>query len=172
MVAHRFYLTGPIIGCFHRNVHCSQSHLRHHETARALLHNFSGNPAAALEAGFFLSFPPAVCRNQQVKRVTWTGHLDGLQRVTRCWCSDREIQRIPLDHICLETDSPARGLHRNVSRSPTFLRTDAETTVLFLPPRGTSRLTLPCPKVKGQAPETVRDITTQNAYRLFSRASR
>lgn len=38
--------------------------------------------------------------------------------------------------------------------------------------RGTSRLTLPCPKVKGQAPETVRDITTQNAYRLFSRASR
>ncbi|XP_043962969.1 putative deoxyribonuclease tatdn3 isoform X2 [Gambusia affinis] len=31
------------------NVHCSQSHQRHHETAR----------------------------NQQVKRVTWTGHLDG-----------------------------------------------------------------------------------------------
>lgn len=37
--------------------------------SRALLHNFAGKPSVALEgvkAGFFFSFPPAVCRNQQV----------------------------------------------------------------------------------------------------------
>ncbi|XP_014836862.1 PREDICTED: uncharacterized protein LOC106914531 isoform X2 [Poecilia mexicana] len=117
---------------------CSQSHHRHHETARALLHNFSGKPAAAMEAveaGFFFSFPPAVCRNQQ---------------------RDRLIQRIPLDHICLETDAPALGLHRNERNEP-------------------ANITLSCSyiaKVKGQTPETVREVTTQNAYRLFSRASR
>lgn len=36
---------------------------------RALLHNFAGKPAVALEgmkAGYLFSFPPAVCRNQQV----------------------------------------------------------------------------------------------------------
>ncbi|XP_014902137.1 putative deoxyribonuclease tatdn3 isoform X4 [Poecilia latipinna] len=117
---------------------CSQSHHRHHETARALLHNFSGKPAAAMEAveaGFFFSFPPAVCRNQQ---------------------RDRLIQRIPLDHICLETDAPALGLHRNERNEP-------------------ANIALSCSyiaKVKGQTPETVREVTTQNAYRLFSRASR
>uniref|UniRef100_A0A3B5KY66 TatD DNase domain containing 3 n=1 Tax=Xiphophorus couchianus TaxID=32473 RepID=A0A3B5KY66_9TELE len=113
--------------------------MRRRGISRALLHNFSGKPAAALEAmeaGFFFSFPPAVCRNQQ---------------------RDRLIQRIPLDHICLETDSPALGLHRNVSRNEP------------------ANIALSCSyiaKVKGQTPEMVRDVTTQNAYRLFSRASR
>ncbi|XP_027895538.1 putative deoxyribonuclease tatdn3 [Xiphophorus couchianus] len=112
--------------------------MRRRGISRALLHNFSGKPAAALEAmeaGFFFSFPPAVCRNQQ---------------------RDRLIQRIPLDHICLETDSPALGLHRNERNEP-------------------ANIALSCSyiaKVKGQTPEMVRDVTTQNAYRLFSRASR
>ncbi|XP_023203155.1 putative deoxyribonuclease tatdn3 isoform X2 [Xiphophorus maculatus] len=112
--------------------------MRRRGISRALLHNFSGKPAAALEAveaGFFFSFPPAVCRNQQ---------------------RDRLIQRIPLDHICLETDSPALGLHKNERNEP-------------------ANIALSCSyiaKVKGQTPETVRDVTTQNAYRLFSRASR
>uniref|UniRef100_A0A3P9PFT9 TatD DNase domain containing 3 n=1 Tax=Poecilia reticulata TaxID=8081 RepID=A0A3P9PFT9_POERE len=58
--------------------------MRRRGISRALLHNFSGKPAAAMEAveaGFFFSFPPAVCRNQQVRRVTmstntwWTGKV-------------------------------------------------------------------------------------------------
>ncbi|XP_014902134.1 putative deoxyribonuclease tatdn3 isoform X2 [Poecilia latipinna] len=112
--------------------------MRRRGISRALLHNFSGKPAAAMEAveaGFFFSFPPAVCRNQQ---------------------RDRLIQRIPLDHICLETDAPALGLHRNERNEP-------------------ANIALSCSyiaKVKGQTPETVREVTTQNAYRLFSRASR
>uniref|UniRef100_A0A3B3UWF7 TatD DNase domain containing 3 n=1 Tax=Poecilia latipinna TaxID=48699 RepID=A0A3B3UWF7_9TELE len=111
--------------------------MRRRGISRALLHNFSGKPAAAMEAveaGFFFSFPPAVCRNQQ---------------------RDRLIQRIPLDHICLETDAPALGLHRNRNEP--------------------ANIALSCSyiaKVKGQTPETVREVTTQNAYRLFSRASR
>lgn len=38
--------------------------------SRALLHNFAGKPSVALEgvkAGYLFSFPPAVCRNQQVR---------------------------------------------------------------------------------------------------------
>ncbi|TKS75438.1 putative deoxyribonuclease tatdn3 [Collichthys lucidus] len=37
--------------------------------SRALLHNFAGKPSVALDgvkAGYLFSFPPAVCRNQQV----------------------------------------------------------------------------------------------------------
>ncbi|XP_073348526.1 putative deoxyribonuclease tatdn3 [Pagrus major] len=43
--------------------------MREQGVSRALLHNFAGKPSVALEgvrAGYFFSFPPAVCRNQQV----------------------------------------------------------------------------------------------------------
>ncbi|MED6240474.1 hypothetical protein ATANTOWER_021705 [Ataeniobius toweri] len=42
--------------------------MRQQGISRALLHNFAGKPSVALEgvkAGYFFSFPPAVCRNQQ-----------------------------------------------------------------------------------------------------------
>uniref|UniRef100_A0A3Q2PCU3 TatD DNase domain containing 3 n=1 Tax=Fundulus heteroclitus TaxID=8078 RepID=A0A3Q2PCU3_FUNHE len=67
---------------------------------------------------------------------------------------DRLIQLIPLEHVCLETDSPALGPHRHERNEP-------------------ANIALSCcyvAKVKGLSPETVRLVTTQNAYRLFSRA--
>lgn len=112
--------------------------MRQRGISRALLHNFAGKPSTALEgvkAGYYFSFPPAVGRNQQ---------------------RDKLIRQLPLEHVCLETDSPALGLHQHERNEP-------------------ANVALSCSyiaKVKGQPPETVRLVTTQNAYRLFSRASR
>lgn len=104
--------------------------------SRALLHNFAGKPSVALEgvkAGYLFSFPPAVCRSKQRYKL---------------------IKQIPLEHICLETDSPALGLHQHVRNEP-------------------ASIILPCryiADVKGLPPETVRLVTAHNAYRLFPKA--
>ncbi|KAM4632963.1 putative deoxyribonuclease tatdn3 isoform 2-T2 [Polymixia lowei] len=104
--------------------------------SRALLHNFAGKPSVALEgvqAGYLFSFPPAVCRNQQRAKL---------------------IKQIPLEHICLETDSPALGPDKEVRNEP-------------------SNIVLSCQyiaMVKGLSPETVQHATTHNAYRLFPKA--
>ncbi|XP_044185510.1 putative deoxyribonuclease tatdn3 [Thunnus albacares] len=111
--------------------------MREQGIGRALLHNFAGKPSVALEgvkAGFFFSFPPAVCRNQQ---------------------RDKLIKQIPLEHICLETDSPALGLDKHVRNEP-------------------CNIVLSCQRiadVKGLSPQTVRLVTAQNAYRLFPGAN-
>ncbi|XP_034534481.1 putative deoxyribonuclease tatdn3 isoform X6 [Notolabrus celidotus] len=125
-----------------RNVHSRSAAqvtiatMREQGISRALLHNFAGRPSAALEgvkAGYLFSFPPAVCRNQQ---------------------RDRLIRQIPLEHICLETDSPSLGLEKHVRNEP-------------------CNIVLSCryiADVKGVSPETVRLVTSQNAYRLFPKA--
>ncbi|KAM9354523.1 putative deoxyribonuclease tatdn3 isoform 2-T2 [Pholidichthys leucotaenia] len=111
--------------------------MREQGISRALLHNFAGKPAVALEgvkAGYFFSFPPAVCRSRQ---------------------RDKLIKQIPLEHICLETDSPALGLEKHVRNQP-------------------CNITLPCryiAELKGLSPQTVQLVTTQNAHRLFPRAN-
>ncbi|XP_049445667.1 putative deoxyribonuclease tatdn3 [Epinephelus fuscoguttatus] len=110
--------------------------MREQGVSRALLHNFAGKPSVALEgvkAGFLFSFPPAVCRNQQ---------------------RDKLIKQIPLEHICLETDSPALGLDKHVRNEP-------------------CNITLSCQyiaDIKGLSPETVQLVTAQNAHRLFPKA--
>lgn len=112
--------------------------MREHGISRALLHNFAGKPSVALEgvkAGYLFSFPPAVCRNQE---------------------RDKLIKQIPLEHICLETDSPALGLNRYVRNEP-------------------SNIVVSCryiANVKGLSPQTVQLVTAQNAYRLFPKANR
>lgn len=112
------------------------STMKDHGIRRALLHNFAGKASVALEgvkAGYLFSFPPAVCRNQQ---------------------RDKLIKQIPLEHICLETDSPALGLEKHVRNEP-------------------SNITLSCryiAEIKGLSPETVRLVTAHNAYRLFPKA--
>ncbi|GAA6228261.1 putative deoxyribonuclease tatdn3 isoform X1 [Lates japonicus] len=110
--------------------------LREQGIGRALLHNFAGKPSVALEgvkAGYLFSFPPAVCRNQQ---------------------RDKLIKQLPLEHICLETDSPALGLDKHVRNEP-------------------ANISLSCryiADVKGLSPQTVQLVTAQNAHRLFPRA--
>uniref|UniRef100_UPI0037E94C39 putative deoxyribonuclease tatdn3 n=1 Tax=Semicossyphus pulcher TaxID=241346 RepID=UPI0037E94C39 len=112
--------------------------MREQGISRALLHNFAGKPSVALEgvqAGYLFSFPPAVCRNRQ---------------------RDKLIKQIPLEHVCLETDSPALGLEKHVRNEP-------------------SNIALSCryiADVKGLSPETVQLVTAQNAYRLFPKANR
>ncbi|XP_052442611.1 putative deoxyribonuclease tatdn3 isoform X3 [Carassius gibelio] len=62
---------------------------------QALLHNFAGKPSVAMEgvqAGFCFSFPPAVSKTEQRAKL---------------------IRQIPLEHICLETDSPALGIDKH-----------------------------------------------------------
>ncbi|XP_076011101.1 putative deoxyribonuclease tatdn3 [Genypterus blacodes] len=104
--------------------------------SKALLHNFAGKPSVALEgvkAGYLFSFPPAVGRNHQ---------------------RDKVIKQIPLEHICLETDSPDLGPEKHVRNEP-------------------SNITKSCryiAEVKGLSAETVQLATTQNAYRLFPKA--
>ncbi|XP_070705633.1 putative deoxyribonuclease tatdn3 [Pempheris klunzingeri] len=110
--------------------------MREHGVSRALLHNFAGKPSAALDgvrAGYLFSFPPAVCRNHQ---------------------RDKLIKQIPLEHICLETDSPALGLDKHVRNEP-------------------RNIVLSCryiANLKGLSPQTVQLVTAQNAYRLFPKA--
>lgn len=103
--------------------------------SQALLHNFAGKPSVAMEgvqAGFSFSFPPAVSKNEQRAKL---------------------IRQIPLEHICLETDSPALGLDNHVRNEP-------------------GNITISCEyiaKVKGISSGVVMEVTTQNALRLFSR---
>uniref|UniRef100_A0A8C2J5C9 TatD DNase domain containing 3 n=1 Tax=Cyprinus carpio TaxID=7962 RepID=A0A8C2J5C9_CYPCA len=63
---------------------------------QVLLQNFAGKPSVAMEevqARFYFSFSPAVSKNEQRAKL---------------------IRQIPLEHICLETDSPALGTDKCV----------------------------------------------------------
>ncbi|XP_018431725.1 PREDICTED: putative deoxyribonuclease tatdn3-A [Nanorana parkeri] len=102
---------------------------------KALLHNFAGRPSAALDgvkAGYFFSFPPAVTKNNQREKV---------------------IRQIPLENICLETDSPALGPNREERNVPWNIHIPCEYIA----------------QVKGLSPETVWEATTHNALRLFQK---
>ncbi|XP_061098416.1 putative deoxyribonuclease tatdn3 isoform X3 [Conger conger] len=107
--------------------------LKEEGISRALLHNFAGRPSVALEGvkmGYYFSFPPAVRRNEQRVRL---------------------IKQIPLEHICLETDSPALGPDKHVRNEPKNIALSCEYIA----------------QVKGIAAERVIEATTQNALRLF-----
>lgn len=100
---------------------------------QALLHNFAGKPSVAMEgvqAGFCFSFPPAVVRTEQRAKL---------------------IKQIPLERICLETDSPALGLDKDVRNEPQNIMIGCEYIA----------------KLKGVSLDRVMEVTTQNAFRLF-----
>ena len=63
-----------------------------------LLHNFAGRPSVAHLAaahGFYMSFPPAVTTKPERNKL---------------------LKSLPLERLCLETDSPALARDTNVSR--------------------------------------------------------
>ncbi|KAM8945420.1 putative deoxyribonuclease tatdn3-A [Pelodytes ibericus] len=110
--------------------------LKEQGVQKALLHNFAGRPSVALEgvqAGYFFSFPPAIIKNSQREKL---------------------IRQIPLENICLETDSPSLGPNKQERNVP-------------------SNIYIPCEyiaSVKGLRPESVSEATTHNALRLFPKA--
>lgn len=109
--------------------------MREQSITKGLLHNFAGKLSVAFDAvkaGYFLSFPPAVCTNPQKVKL---------------------IKQIPLEHICLETDSPSLGLNKHERNEP-------------------CNISLVCQyiaQVKGVSTDTVQYVTTQNAHRLFTK---
>jgi len=101
--------------------------------SRVLLHAFDARPATAelgVAHGFFFSIPPSIVRSRQKEKL---------------------VDRLPLECLLLETDSPVLGAEPGARNEPAAIAVAAAAVA----------------ERKGVAVEDVAAMTTANARRLF-----
>ena len=100
---------------------------------RVLLHAFDGKASVAeagARAGFFFSIPPSIVRSRQKVKL---------------------VERLPLERLLLETDSPVLGAQPGERNEPARITLALEAIAT----------------IKGVSPRTVAETTTANARQLF-----